>query len=147
MIGTSTVTVWKLVLPDQYGKERQRMYFIYKNQWKFPEWAREKVSREYLGGSVQQDGYWSKDQDKRPGPYLRGAGRWCHAMSLQGARHLPDIQWCSLRHGPSNRRLHPQTTVLIPCALTASGTNVTKAVSLGNVTGAERLQGRPVTYI
>ena len=54
------------------AKERQRMYFIYKNQWKFPEWAREKASREYLGGSVQQDGYWSKDQDERPGPYLRG---------------------------------------------------------------------------
>ena len=35
----------------------------------------EKASREYLGGSVQQDGYWSKDQDKRPGPYLRGASR------------------------------------------------------------------------
>ena len=33
----------------------------------------------------------------------------------------------------------------IPCALTTSQTNVTKAVSLGNITGAERLQGRPVT--
>ena len=74
VIGTRTVTVWESVLPDLYGKERQRMYFINKNQWKFWEWAQEKASQEYLGGSVQQDGYWSKDQDERSGPYLRGAG-------------------------------------------------------------------------
>ena len=42
------------------AKERERMYFIHKNQWEFPEWAREKASRENLRGSVQQDGYWSK---------------------------------------------------------------------------------------
>ena len=129
------------------AKERERMYFIYKNQWKFPEWAQEKASRENLGGSIQQDSYWSKDQDKRPGPYLRGAGRWHHATSLWGARHLPDVRWRGLRHSPGNHHLHPQTTVPILCALTASQTNVTKAVSLGNITGAERLQGRPVTHV
>ena len=42
------------------AKERERMYFIHKNQWKFPEWAREKASRENLRGSIQQDSYWSK---------------------------------------------------------------------------------------
>ena len=55
-----------------WHKERQRVYFIYKESVEVPEWARERATREYLGGSVQQDGYWSKDPDERPGPYLRG---------------------------------------------------------------------------
>ena len=73
VIGTRTVTVQESVLPEHYGAKENKEYILFtKNQWKFPEWARERATREYLGGSIQQDGYWSKDPDERPGPYLRG---------------------------------------------------------------------------
>ena len=48
------------------------MLYLQKNQWRFLEWARERATQDYLGRSVQQDGYWSKDLEYRPGLYLRG---------------------------------------------------------------------------
>ena len=48
------------------------MLYLQKNQWRFPEWAREKATRDYSGRAVQLDGYWSKDLEYRWGPYLRG---------------------------------------------------------------------------
>ena len=73
VIGTGTVMVWEWILPGEYSaKKTKSNVYCTKNQWKFPEWARERVTRVHLGGPVQLDGYWSKDHGKRLGPYLRG---------------------------------------------------------------------------
>ena len=63
-----------------------------------------------------------------PGAVFKGTGRWCHATSLQSVWHLPEFRWCGLRHGPGNRRLHPQATVLVLRMITASRESITKAV-------------------
>ena len=49
-------------------KRKQRVcFYLQKNQWRFPEWARERATRDYLGKSIQQDSYWSKDLEYRLG--------------------------------------------------------------------------------
>ena len=64
--------VWEWILPGGYGtKKTKSNVYCTKNQWKFPEWARERATWVYLGGSIQLDGYWSKDHGKRSVPYLR----------------------------------------------------------------------------
>ena len=66
-------TVQDTVILAGDGVKKDKEYaLLIKNQWRFPEWARERATREYLGRSVQQDSYWSKDPEYRPGPYLRG---------------------------------------------------------------------------
>ena len=42
---------------DTAQKKTKSMLYLQKNQWGFPEWAREKATQDYLGRSVQQDGY------------------------------------------------------------------------------------------
>ena len=49
--------------------------FIQQNQQEFPERARERATRGYLGMSVQQDGYWSKDLEYRLGAVFKGTSR------------------------------------------------------------------------
>ena len=69
-------TVQDTVIPARDGTKEDKEYALFtKNQWKFPEWARERATREYLGMSVQQDGYWSKDLEYRPGAIFKGTGR------------------------------------------------------------------------
>ena len=51
------------------------MLYLQKNQWRFPEWARERATRDYLGRSVQQDGYWLKDLEYRLGAIFKGTSR------------------------------------------------------------------------
>ena len=76
MIGTGMATVWDTVIPVRDGAKEDKEYaLLTKNQWKFPEWARESATWEYLGGSVQQDGYWSKDPEYRLGAVFKGASR------------------------------------------------------------------------
>ena len=76
MVGTGTVTVWDTVIPEWYSAKKDKEYTLFtKNQWKFPEWAWERATREYLGRSVQQDGYWSKDPKTRSGAVFKGTGR------------------------------------------------------------------------
>ena len=79
-----------------------------------------------------------KDPKYRLGWVFKGGrgGRWCHATSLRDVRHLPDVWWCGLHHGPSNHRL--QTKSPVPHTLTASQVSVTKAGGLSNAPGTER---------
>ena len=79
-----------------------------------------------------------KDPEYRSGWVFKEgrAGGWRHAMSLQDMRHLPDVWWRGLRHGPGNH--HLQTTSPVPCTLTTSRVSVTKAGGLSNAPGAER---------
>ena len=109
-------------------KRRQSMLYLQKNQWRFPEWARERATRGYLGWSIQQDGYWSKDPKYRPGAIFQGTSRWHHATSIRSVQHLPEFRWCGLCLNPGNRCFHPQATVPVPCVITASRASVTKAV-------------------
>ena len=37
--------------------------------------AQERATRDYFGRSVQQDGYWSKDTEYRPGAIFKGTSR------------------------------------------------------------------------
>ena len=61
---------------DRYSAKKDKEYTLFtKNQWKFPEWAWERATREYLGRSVQQDGYWSKYPETRPGAIFKGTDR------------------------------------------------------------------------
>ena len=56
-------------------KRRQRVYFIYKGSVEVPGMARERATWDYLGRSIQQDGYWSKDLEYRPGAIFKGTSR------------------------------------------------------------------------
>ena len=68
--------VWDTVILVRDGTKEDREHALFmKNQWKFPEWARERAAQEYLGMSVQQDGYWSKDLEYRPGAIFKGTSR------------------------------------------------------------------------
>ena len=69
----------------------------------------------------------SKDVYYRPGAVFKGTGRWCHVTSLWHVRHLPELQWRVLRHGPSNHHSCTRVAVLAPCTKTASRTSITKA--------------------
>ena len=60
---------------DTAQKKTKNMLYLQKNQWRFPEWARERATRDYLGRSIQQDGYWSKDLEYRPGAVFKGTSR------------------------------------------------------------------------
>ena len=76
MIGTGTVTVRDMAIPVGDGvKEDKECTLFTKNQWKFLEWAWERAIWEYLGRSVQQDGYWSKDLEYRLRAIFKGANR------------------------------------------------------------------------
>ena len=79
-----------------------------------------------------------KDLEYRSGQVFKGgrAGRWCHTMSLRDVRHLLDVRWRGLRHGPGNRHLQMMSPV--PCALTASWMSIAKAGGLSDAPGAER---------
>ena len=84
----------------------------------------------------------TNDPGYRPGRVFKGveAGNWCHATSLRDVRHLPDVRWCSLCHGPGNR--HLQMMLPVPRALTMSRLSITKAGSLNDALGAERSMGQ-----
>ena len=56
-------------------KKTKSMFYLQKNQWRFPEWAQERATWDYLGRSIQQDGYWSKDREYRPGAIFKGTSR------------------------------------------------------------------------
>ena len=56
-------------------KKTKSMFYLQKNQWRFPEWTRERATRDYLGRSIQLDSYWSKDPEYRPGAIFKGTGR------------------------------------------------------------------------
>ena len=56
-------------------KETKSMFYLQKNQWRFPEWARKRATRDYLGRSIQKDGYWSKDLEYRLGAIFKGTSR------------------------------------------------------------------------
>ena len=56
-------------------KRRQSMLYLQKNQWRFPEWARERATLDYLGRSIQQDSYRSKDLEYIPGAIFKGTSR------------------------------------------------------------------------
>ena len=109
-------------------KRRQRVFYLQKNQWRFLEWAQERATWDYLGRSIQQDGYWSKDLEYRLGAVFKGTSRWHHATSIRSVWHLPEFRWCGLHHGPGNCRLHLQATVPVLCVITMSRASVTKAV-------------------
>ena len=100
------------VIPARYNARENKEYALFtKNQWRFPEWARERATRDYQGRSIQQDGYWSKDLEYRSGPYLRGPADGV-MLRHYGAS---DICWsfgdAVCVTAPGNCRLHPQTTV------------------------------------
>ena len=92
-----------------------------------------------------------KDLEYRPGWVFKWgrAGRWRHAMSLLDVRHLLDVQWRGLHHGPGNHHLQMMSPV--PRALTASRVSVAKAGGLSDAPGAERSpnvkDGDTVTHI
>ena len=76
MIGTGAASVRDTVIPARYdAKEDKEYVYLQKNQWRFPEWARERATRNYLGRSIQQDGYWSKDLEYRLAAIFKGTGR------------------------------------------------------------------------
>ena len=56
-------------------KKTKGMFYLQKNQWRFPEWARERDTWDYLGMTVQQGGYWSKDLEYRLGAIFKETGR------------------------------------------------------------------------
>ena len=56
-------------------KKIKSMFYLQKNQWRFPEWARERATWDYLGRSIQQDGYWSKDLEYRLAAIFKGTNR------------------------------------------------------------------------
>ena len=65
-----------MVIPAKYGIKEDKEYALFtKNQWRLPEWARERATQDYFGRSVQQDGYWSKDPEYRPGAIFKGISR------------------------------------------------------------------------
>ena len=75
-MGTGATSVWDTVIRAKYDVKENKEYALFtKNQWRFPEWARERATRDYLGRSVQQDGYWSKDLEYRPGTIFKGTSR------------------------------------------------------------------------
>ena len=76
MIGTRTASVQDTVIPAKYDAKENKEYALFtKNQWRFPEWAQERATWDYLGRSVQQDGCWSKDLEYRPGAVFKGTSR------------------------------------------------------------------------
>ena len=76
MIGTGAASVGDTVIPAKYNAKENKEYALFtKNQWSFPKWARERATWDYLGRSIQQDGYWSKDLEYRPGAIFKGTSR------------------------------------------------------------------------
>ena len=76
MIGTRVALVRDTVILARYSAKEDKECFIYKkNQWRFPEWAWERATQDYLGRSIQQDDYWLKDLEYRPGAIFKGTSR------------------------------------------------------------------------
>ena len=76
MIDTGAALVRDMVILAKYNTKENKEYALFtKNQWRFPEWARQRATWDYLGRFVQQDGYWSKDLEYRPGAIFKGTSR------------------------------------------------------------------------
>ena len=90
-------------IPVKYGAERNKVVYFLRIS---------KVPRvgpgEELHGTASDCNYWwqltARNTVQRL--YLKaGPGRWRHPTSLRCMRHLPDIRWRDLRHGPGNHHL------------------------------------------
>ena len=76
MIGTRVASVQDTVILAKYGAKEDKEYALFtKNQWRFPERARERATWDYLRRSIQQDSYWSKDPEYRLGAIFKGTSR------------------------------------------------------------------------
>ena len=76
MIGTRVTSVWDAVILERYGaKERQRVSLFIKESVKVPGIGPGESYTGLFGRSVQQNSYWSKDPEYRPGAVFKGTGR------------------------------------------------------------------------
>ena len=84
MIGTGTASVWDTVILARYDAKENKEYALFiKESVEVPGMGPGESYTGLFGRSVQQDGYWSKDLEYRPGAVFKGTGRCRHTTSLQ----------------------------------------------------------------
>ena len=77
MIGTGAASVRDMVIPARYDTKENKEYALFtKESVEVPGMGPgESYTGLYLGRSIQQDGYWSKDLEYRLGAVFKGTGR------------------------------------------------------------------------
>ena len=76
MIGTGVASVWDTVIPVRYNAKENKEYALFtKESVEVPGMGLGESYTGLFGRSIQQDGYWLKDLEYRPGAAFKGTGR------------------------------------------------------------------------